>query len=350
DKLKLAIKAAQLGTFDMDLKKGTMEWDKRCRTLFGISHSDLVTYEKDFVTGLHPDDRDRIVEVINNVFIKSISNGDYDVEYRTIGAEDKKVRWVRAKGKTYFDENDKPTRFIGAVLDITEQKFDEIRKNDFIGMVSHELKTPLTSLSAYVQMLHARAKKDQDDFATGALDKANTQVKRMGSMINGFLNISRLESGKILLDKHDFMLNELVLAMTDEIKQTAPSHILKCKIEKPVSVNADQDKIGSVVINLLSNAVKYSAKGKTISITCDVVDNMAQVSVHDEGIGVKPQDSDKLFDRYFRAESPQTKYISGFGIGLYLSAEIIGRHNGKIWAESELGKGSAFYFTLPLDS
>lgn len=349
DKLQLAIKAAELGTFDMDLINGTMEWDRRCRTLFGISHSDIVTYEKDFITGLHPDDRDRIVEIINNVFIKSISNGDYDVEYRTVGVEDQKIRWVRAKGKTYFDENDRPTRFVGAVLDITEQKSDEIRKNDFIGMVSHELKTPLTSLSAYVQMLYAKASKEQDSFVSGALDKVNIQVRRMGTMINGFLNVSRLESGKILLNKHDFMLDELVLAMTDEIRQTGPGHILECIIEKPIAIQADQDKIGSVIINLLSNAVKYSAKGKTITITCGMAGNIAQVSVHDEGIGIKPEDIDKLFERYFRAESPQTKYISGFGIGLYLSAEIIQRHNGKIWAESGVNKGSTFYFTLPLD-
>jgi two-component system sensor histidine kinase VicK len=349
DKLKLAIKAAQLGTFDMDLVKGTMEWDKRCRTLFGISHSDIVTYEKDFITGLHPDDRDKVAEVINNVFIKAVSNGDYDVEYRTVGAEDQKIRWVRARGKAYFDENDKPTRFVGAALDITEQKSDELRKNDFIGMVSHELKTPLTSLSAYVQMLHAKALKEEDTFASGALDKVNTQVRRMGTMINGFLNVSRLESGKILLNKHDFMLDELVLAMTDEIRQTGPGHKLECIIEKPITIHADQDKIGSVIINLLSNAVKYSAKNKTITVTCGAAGNVAQVSVHDEGIGIKPEDMDKLFERYFRADSPQTKYISGFGIGLYLSAEIIQRHNGKIWAESEVDKGSTFYFTLPLD-
>ncbi|GAC1300597.1 MAG: hypothetical protein NVSMB24_01540 [Mucilaginibacter sp.] len=350
DKLQLAIKAAELGTFDMDLINGTMEWDKRCRTLFGINHSDIVTYEKDFITGLHPDDKDRVVDIINNVFIKAISNGDYDVEYRTVGVEDDKIRWVRAKGKTYFDENDRPTRFVGAVLDITEQKSDELRKNDFIGMVSHELKTPLTSLSAYVQMLHSKAVKEQDNFVSGALDKVNIQVRRMGTMINGFLNVSRLESGKILLDKHDFMLDELVQAMTEEIRQTVPGHILECIIEKPITVYADQDKIGSVIINLLSNAVKYSTKGKTITISCCVAGNMAQVSVHDEGIGIKPEDMDKLFERYFRADSPQTKYISGFGIGLYLSAEIIQRHNGKIWAKSEVNKGSTFYFTLPLDN
>ncbi len=121
EQVRLSKEAAQLGTFDMDLEKGTLVWDERCRTLFGISHNDTVSYEHDFASGLHPDDRERILAVIENVYVKSISNGDYDVEYRTIGVEDKKVRWVRAKGKAYFDKDDKPVRFIGSVLEITDQ-------------------------------------------------------------------------------------------------------------------------------------------------------------------------------------------------------------------------------------
>ncbi|NCD71000.1 sensor histidine kinase [Mucilaginibacter agri] len=127
EQVRLSKEAAMLGTFDMDLESGNLEWDARCRVLFGINHNDKVTYEKDFVLGLHPEDRDRILDVINKSFIKSISNGDYDVEYRTVGAEDQKVRWIRAKGKVYFDEYDKPIRFIGSVLDITDQKLDQIR-------------------------------------------------------------------------------------------------------------------------------------------------------------------------------------------------------------------------------
>lgn len=121
EQLHLSKEAAQLGTFDLDLERGIMDWDERCRTLFGITHNGIVTYEKDFVTGLHPDDRERVLNVIDKSFTKHISNGDYDIEYRTVGFEDEVVRWVKAKGKVFFDENDKPTRFIGSVLDITEQ-------------------------------------------------------------------------------------------------------------------------------------------------------------------------------------------------------------------------------------
>ncbi len=350
EQVRLSKEAAQLGTFDMDLVLGTMEWDERCRTLFGISHHNKVTYEDDFLPGLHPEDKERIIKIINDVFVKAKSNGVYDVEYRTIGVEDQKLRWVRAKGQAYFNEEDVPIRFIGSVLDITEQKNDELRKNDFIGMVSHELKTPLTSLTALIQMLNLKLKTNADAFIPSALGKANLQVKKMSNMINGFLNVSRLESGKMILAKTEFDLEKLIKEIIDETELIISSQILKFEPCNPVPVIADYDKIGSVLTNLISNAIKYSPKNEEITVKCQVVESKAVVSVKDKGIGIKPKDKEKLFERYYRVQTSHTQHISGFGIGLYLSAEIIERHNGKIWVESEPDKGSTFYFELPLQA
>ncbi|MFC4143503.1 ATP-binding protein [Pedobacter mendelii] len=348
DTLTMAVTAAQLGTFDLDIKKGTMDWDKRCRTLFGISHNYTVDYEKDFLPGLHPDDRDRIETIVKNVFVKSISNGHYDVEYRTIGVEDHQLRWVRAMGKAYFDEQDEPVRFIGSVMDITERKQDEIRKNDFIGMVSHELKTPLTSLTALLQMLNSKLKNNADPFVVGAISNSNTQVKKMANMIKGFLDISRLESGKIHIEKENFALDQLTREIIEEIKLTVTSHSIVLLPCDPLVIYADRDKIGSVITNLLTNAVKYSPKGKIIHVVCGRDQNSVHVSVTDHGMGIKPDDIEKLFDRYYRIKSKHTNNIAGFGIGLYLCAEIIERHEGKISVESKSGEGSTFTFTLPL--
>lgn len=348
EQARLSKEAAQLGTFDLDLQKGTMEWDERCRTLFGINHSDTVTYEHDFLKGLHPDDKDRIQGIINNVFIKSISNGNYDVEYRTIGHEDQRLRWVKAKGKTYFDEQEKPVRFIGSVLDITEQKSDELRKNDFISMVSHELKTPLTSLKAYIQMLMMDTDVAKNDFVEGALQKAEIQVNRMGSLIDGFLNVSRLESGKLLLHKERFNLNELIDSIKEDARLIFSSHPIEISHCDGFVVFADKDKIGSVILNLLSNAVKYSPKGSTIHIDCMRYDHAVKISVKDEGCGISEQNMKKLFDRFYRVENTNNRFIAGFGIGLYLSAEIIQGHKGVIWVESTLNKGSVFHFTIPI--
>lgn len=232
--------------------------------------------------------------------------------------------------------------------DITERKKNETRKSDFIGMVSHELKTPLTSLNALIQVANVKLKDSGDAFLEGAMAKASMQVKRMTSMINGFLNISRLEAGKIHIDKQPFEISDLIQEILDETKLIVSSHVVNISDCEPVSVNADRDKISSVVSNLVSNAIKYSPRGNLVKVGCQLSGDKVIISVKDEGMGIKPQDLNKIFDRYYRVESNHTKHISGFGIGLYLSAEIIKRHSGKIWAESESGKGSTFYFSLPI--
>ncbi|MCX2480186.1 ATP-binding protein [Pedobacter sp. MC2016-15] len=348
EQARLSKEAAQLGTFDMDLVKGTMEWDERCRLLFGISHKNKVSYEGDFLPGLHVLDQVRISEIINRAFIKAESNGDYDVEYRTVGAEDQQLRWVRAKGKVFFNEHDQPVRFVGSVLEITNEKLNEIRKNDFIGMVSHELKTPLTSLKAYVQVLHARSKKEENTFAISSLNKVELQINKMSALINGFLNLSRLESGKIHLHRVDFKMDELIAEIIEESQLVISTHEIRLIPCDAVLVNADRDKIGQVITNLISNAVKYSPRGELVELECRLIGDTVQVSVRDDGMGIREQDKDKLFDRFYRVESAHTESISGFGIGLYLSAEIIKRHGGEIWLESEKGIGSTFYFSLPL--
>lgn len=232
--------------------------------------------------------------------------------------------------------------------DITEKKQEEQRKNDFIGMVSHELKTPLTSLSAIIQVATSKLKDGGDEFLTGAMENAGRQIKKMTGMINGFLNISRLESGQLLIEKEPFRLDLLLLEILEETKLTVGSHAFNLDGCNNIIVNADRDKISSVISNLISNAVKYSPRGKLIDIRCQLEKEAVIVSIKDEGIGIKPSDIDRVFDRYYRVENSDLRHVSGFGIGLYLSAEIIKRHNGKIWAESKNGKGTTFYFSLPL--
>ena len=168
-------------------------------------------------------------------------------------------------------------------------------------------------------------------------------------MINGFLDVSRLESGKMLVDKTKFDITELIAEMIDEVQLTTQGQIYQAVTRGQFSVSADRDKIGSVITNLLTNAVKYSPAGGDINVDCVVKGDEMEVSIKDKGIGACPEDLEKLFERYYRVESLETRRIAGFGIGLYLSSEIIKQHHGRIWAESELGMGSTFYFSLPLN-
>ncbi len=348
EQLRLSKQAAQLGTFDMDMATNEMLWDERTRLLFGITHDGPVDYLRDFVHGLHDEDRGRVLRIISDLIHNRIEDGRYDVEYRTISQQDGSVRWVRAIGKLYFDDHGKPFRFIGSVLDITDQKLDEQRKNDFIGMVSHELKTPLTSMLAYQQLLQKKLLKDGgDEFARVALAKSNQQIRKMTTMINGFLNISHLESGKIQLKKETFDLRVLLEELMEDFRMITSTHELILKACDHPMLYADREKISSVISNLISNAIKYSPQGKVILVSCNADQEHVEVQIKDEGMGIKTEDQAKLFQRFYRIATSHRENISGFGIGLYLSKEIVERHEGKIWVESEAAKGSTFSFSLP---
>jgi PAS domain S-box-containing protein len=294
---------------------------------------------------IHPDDRDSWIET----YLTALKNKrSFSGEFRIL-SDNGDYRWLYARVPARYRADGTFVGFISSCVDITELKKDELRKNDFIGMVSHELKTPLTALNGLVQVAHSKLKRSEDVFLQNAMEKATVQVKKMGTMINGFLNMSRLESGKIMIDKRLFNLEALIREVIAEAELTASTHQINFDPCEPVYVYADEDKIGSVISNLLSNAVKYSPKGKVVEVKCHVEGSTAQVSVKDEGMGMKQQDTEKIFERYHRVETTHTRNISGFGIGLYLSAEIIERHDGRIWVESESGKGSTFYFNLPIE-
>lgn len=246
-----------------------------------------------------------------------------------------------------FDEHGEVEAVAGTTRDVTEQKMNEIRKNDFIGMVSHELKTPLTSMKGYIQMLLVKLRQRNDELAVSALEKTNTQIAKMTRMINDFLNVSRLESGKIHINLQQFDLALLINEVAEEIHATIGSHEIIFAPVDTTYVNADRDKTGQVIHNLISNAVKYSPAGSTVNVACNYADGRVIFSVKDQGMGIKPDDLPKIFDRFFRVEDLHMFSISGFGIGLYLCSEILERQSGHIWAESEFGKGSTFSFSLP---
>lgn len=323
--------------------EGTItSWNRGAEQMFGYKEGDMIG---ESILKLIPEDRYNEEPVI----ISRLRNGESIDHFETLRiTNDGKLIDVSLTISPIRDSAGNITGVSKIARDISEQKRDEQRKNDFIGMASHELKTPLTSLSALIQVLDIKLNNSPDSFVPSALSKANTQVKKMTGMINGFLNISRLESGKLQIDRHVFDLSALIQEMISEAELTVSSHIFHFNNSELLEISADRDKIGSVISNLISNAVKYSPRGKTITINYQTVDGAVIVKVHDEGIGIPAQHLGKLFDRYYRVKSDHTQHISGFGIGLYLSAEIIHRHGGKIWAESEVGTGSTFYFSLPL--
>lgn len=343
ESLRMAIDAAELGSYAINVKDRIFVASPKLKEFFGFLPDDEVPYEA-AIGQIHEDYRQIAADLVE----ASIMTGSrFDMEYPVIGYRDGKTRWVRGIGTVQQQPNGIDSYFTGVLHEITERKMDEIRKSDFIGMVSHELKTPLTSINGYLQFIERKAKKADDEFLLNVLDKASRQAKKMWGMINGFLTISRLESGKIVLDKVTFDLHELITEAVEESRHLEASQHIIYEGCEGLEMVADRDKIGNVLSNLLSNAVKYSASDAVINVKCRRGDGKVRVSISDQGVGLKTSDLEKIFERYYRVSDNVN--VSGFGIGLYLSAEIIRRHDGRIWVESELGRGSVFYFELPLD-
>lgn len=344
--LNMTIAASDIAVWVINMETNEFLPSARLKEMFGFYADDKMTFEDAFAQVLPEHE-----PMVRKAIAKSMKeNGEkYDIEYCVVGFHDKERRWLRGIGNVSKDPETKATIFTGVLHDITARKQDELRKNDFIAMVSHELKSPITSIQAYIQVSIAAAKQINSDQIEKVLNKAVVQTKKMTELINGFLNISSFEAGKIYLSEKTFGIKELIAEAIEEVKildEHRKIEVIECC---DITIRADREKISQVLNNYLTNAIKYSPTGKTIEVLCKEVDNMLQISVHDKGMGIEPQDQQKLFDRYYRIENKNTKGVTGFGLGLYLCSEIIQRHMGKVWVESTVGEGSTFYFCLPLN-
>jgi PAS domain S-box-containing protein len=339
--LKLSIQTSGMGTWIADLQERKVALSERTKAIKGIKGENDITLRQ-LTDIINPSDRQRFLNAIG----KAVAHDEtFIIEYRINTPDEHGERWLRTSGIVH--SNGKYKNVLGTVLDITEQKLNEQRKNDFISMVSHELKTPLTSANGYVQISRAKVEELGDTFTSALLNKASNQIAKMTALINSFLNVSRFESAKIYIQPSSFDMAELMSEVEEEAVTSITSHQVLFAPVKQTFLVADRDKIGQVINNLISNAVKYSPQRSTIQVTCTTNSGWVTVSVKDEGIGISAENLPKLFDRYYRVDTGLLG-VPGFGIGLYLCYEIIQLHHGKIWAESEVGRGSTFYFMLPL--
>jgi PAS domain S-box-containing protein len=217
------------------------------------------------------------------------------------------------------------------------------KKDEFIALASHELKTPLTSIKGYLQVLD---RTEKDNMGKAFLAKALNQVEKLNSLVTDLLDVSRVEAGKLAMDKTSFSLRDLALEVIDNLNHTHQTHRISCLTAEAVTVFADKQRVEQVLVNLLTNAIKYSPQASQILVSLKTTNNDALVTVKDEGIGLDESQQQQIFTRFYRAEG--TANVPGLGLGLYLTKEIVDRHGGSIGVRSEEGKGSEFWFTLPL--
>ncbi|MBO9571352.1 MAG: PAS domain-containing protein [Chitinophagaceae bacterium] len=229
----------------------------------------------------------------------------------------------------------------------SEQQLKNLLKirEDFIGIASHELKTPVTSMKVYAEIVRERLEQGGDEENRGLLVRLNAQIDRLTALINDLLDTTKISEGTLQLTLQQVNMNELLQETLEEIKRTT-SHTFELKMEKLNPVMADRERIRQVVSNLLSNAIKYSPKETTIIVSAKNIDKGIRVSIIDKGPGISEEDQHKIFDRFYRVTANDMDTFPGMGLGLYISSQIIQRHNGTIEVESQKGKGSVFSFTL----
>jgi signal transduction histidine kinase len=244
-------------------------------------------------------------------------------------------------------EEDKIVKWVGTFTDIEEQKQAERKKDEFMSIASHELKTPLTSIKAYFQLLERSVKDLKSPDLVKYVSKTSDQIDRLNGLVSDLLDVSKIESGKLLFDKKEFEFEPLLDSVIDSMQQMHDHRIVK-KGNAKVKVYGDAARIEQVLINYISNAVKYSPGEKEVIVeTAMAPDQQLEVKVRDFGIGIPEGKLDNMFQKFYRVEESAARF-QGLGIGLYICAQIIKSHNGKYGVTSTRGEGSEFYFTIPL--
>lgn len=257
------------------------------------------------------------------------------------------------KVKTFYriyEQSRKLIEIQKALLDEIEfRKRAERKKDEFISIASHELKTPLTSVKGYVQLLARSVDKGDISTVKKHLVKAQVQLEKLNELIADLLDISKIESGKLKFNKKNFVLDTLLDGVIEVIHQANPEFKISRKGTAPKEIYADEMRIEQVIVNFLTNAIKYSPGTTEIEVNVKTTDDQLYVGVRDFGIGIAPELQKSVFEKFYRVEETSI-HFQGLGIGLYISAEIINRHGGEVGVKSKLGEGSEFYFTLPLVS
>ena len=256
-------------------------------------------------------------------------------------------RWFRISGKVML-KNNFAQKIAGVITDITKDRATDIARKDQMSFLNHELKTPLTTIKLCLQMGIKKAFTHSDLKSASMLTMADQQVENMVGMINNSLDAGLVENNKLVLQKASFDVSELVNDLVHEMAYLYPDATFKTELTDVIYINADRSKVKQVLTNYITNAVKFSGTKSTVYIKCKKTRNGISVSVKDNGTGISAENQKLLFMRNSRVCANKPNAPKGYGLGLFLSKEIIDRHNGKVWVKSLLGEGATFGFSLPL--
>ena len=361
DRLRLATEAAAIGTFDYYPQTAELRLSARAKELFGLSPGTPVEYAT-YIAALHPEDRHIASETAARVQQPGASD-HYEIEYRSIGVDDRMERWIAERGRVVLDDNGKPARFVGTLVDITARKNAEIAlqrakqeaeeanraKDQFLAMLSHELRTPLTPVLMTIASL--RRQPDLSNELRADLEVLQRNVELEALLIDDLLDLTRIAHGKLELhydavDVHSSLEHALVISAAElEAKKL---HVTRRFEAREHHCWADAARVQQVFWNLIKNAVKFTPAGGRLDLhTWNDSAQKLIVEVTDTGIGIEPDLMPRIFDAFEQGGRTVTSQFGGLGLGLAISKRVIDMHGGTITAQSEgRNRGSVFTVTL----
>ena len=340
--LHLALETAKLGVWQLDLSTGQLDCSTTCKANFGLPPETVFTYDA-LLEAILPEDRERLRREVH----RAIAEKDlYEAEYRVCWP-DTTVHWIAARGRAFYGEDGKPLRMAGMTLEITERRELEYRKDEFIEIASHELRTPITTLKGYTQLLQRKSvQQGLQEYAT-ILTKMDGQLNRLTKLIIDLLDISKIHMGKVPYTKAPFDFDAWIQSLIHDLQQASVQHTIMLTGAASRKVTGDHHRLEQVFINLITNAIKYSPRAERVDVEITSEMDNVIVRVRDYGVGIPKQHQHKIFDRFYRVSTLSNNSFPGLGVGLYISHEIIQAHNGKIWLESVEEQGSTFFVSLP---
>lgn len=355
-RLRLALEAAHMGTWNWDIRSDKITWSDEMETLLGVQRGELSDSREDYLRMLSPEDRAETERALTEAL--DGTRPSYSLEHRVLWP-DGSLHWIECRGQVFRDEQGKPLRMAGISADISERKrmeeershlVDELRqavkvRDEFLSIASHELRTPLTTLTLQVDgLIHLLS--STSGMSERLLSRARTlrrQADRLESLVSGLLDVSRVDPGQLQLQPENVDLARVAKDVVERLTPERGSPI-SLQVNGPVVGYWDPLRLDQVLTNLLSNALKYG-QGKPIDVSVQASATEVILAVRDQGFGIAPADRARIFERFERAVSE--RHFGGLGLGLWIVRQIVDAVHGTIVCDSRPGAGSTFTVVLP---
>jgi PAS domain S-box-containing protein len=346
-----AMAAAGEGIWDWDLTTNLVTHNAKWSELLGFAEVELEHPVDVFASLLHEDDRDDVAVALDRAMSTS---GEYHHVHR-MRRRDERVIWVLDRGRVVeWDDDGRPTRMAGSISDITERVRADRVKSEFVSTVSHELRSPLTSIRGALGLLADGAAGELPERARALVEIAHQNSLRLSALIDDLLDVEGMTSGEVRMDQQVQDLLPLVRQAIEDNREYARPFGVSLDLDDRTSgvrVEVDGQRLVQVLTNLLSNAAKYSLRGGAVTVVVEVADEpdaVVRVSVIDEGVGVPEDFRERIFDRFSQADSSDSRQRGGTGLGLAIAKELLDRMHGSIGYRPGPRGGSVFWFTLPI--